>query len=226
MRKSEITSDETGPGRLCPLPPAVGKALRVAGRARVLEAHVAPLLAPSGHADGFSRPGRRLLLLRRCAARVAFRSDEACHHERSSRGRRESITRNASASPATGTSRRGPCFAHSALLVVDEIGYLPITRTGAMHFFQLITRRYEHATTVLTSNNKFFDEWGEVFGDEVISAALIESAPAPRPHRQHPGEQLPDAPVLGALADSLRPRSGRGSTSEQMLKKRREGSTT
>jgi DNA replication protein DnaC len=41
---------------------------------------------------------------------------------------------------------------HPALLVVDEIGYLPISRTGAMLFFQLMTRRYEHASTVLTSN--------------------------------------------------------------------------
>ncbi len=62
---------------------------------------------------------------------------------------------------------------HPALLVVDEIGYLPITRTGAMHFFQLMTRRYEHASTVLTSN-KSFEEWGEVFGDEVMAAALID----------------------------------------------------
>ena len=59
------------------------------------------------------------------------------------------------------------------LLVVDEIGYLPITRTGAMLFFQLMTRRYEHASTVLTSN-KGFEQWGEVFGDDVMAAALID----------------------------------------------------
>lgn len=62
---------------------------------------------------------------------------------------------------------------HPALLVVDEIGYLPISRTGAMLFFQLMARRYEHASTVLTSN-KSFEEWGEVFGDEVMAAALID----------------------------------------------------
>src|SRR5215208_3865556 len=60
-----------------------------------------------------------------------------------------------------------------ALLVVDEIGYLPITRTGAMLFFQLIARRYERASTVLTSN-KSFEEWGEIFGDEVMASALID----------------------------------------------------
>jgi DNA replication protein DnaC len=62
---------------------------------------------------------------------------------------------------------------HPALLVVDEIGYLPISRTGAMLFFQLMTRRSEHASTVLTSN-KGFEEWGEIFADDVMAAALID----------------------------------------------------
>jgi DNA replication protein DnaC len=62
---------------------------------------------------------------------------------------------------------------HPALLVVDEIGYLPISRTGAMLFFQLMARRYETASTVLTSN-KSFDEWGDVFGDDVMAGALID----------------------------------------------------
>lgn len=42
-----------------------------------------------------------------------------------------------------------------SLMVIDEIGYLPITRTGAMLFFQLLTRRYEQASTILTSNKGF-----------------------------------------------------------------------
>jgi len=62
---------------------------------------------------------------------------------------------------------------HPSLLVVDEIGYLPIIRTGAMLFLRLITHRYEHASTVLTSN-KGFEEWGEVLGDDVMAAALID----------------------------------------------------
>ena len=62
---------------------------------------------------------------------------------------------------------------HPALLVVDEIGYLPVSRTGAMLFFQLMARRYETASTVMTSN-KGFEEWGQVFGDEVMAAALID----------------------------------------------------
>ena len=60
-----------------------------------------------------------------------------------------------------------------SLLVVDEIGYLPISRTGAMLFFQLMSRRYETGATILTSN-KSFNEWGEVFGDDVMAGALID----------------------------------------------------
>ena len=61
----------------------------------------------------------------------------------------------------------------STLMIVDEIGYLPISRTGAMLFFQVMARRYERASTILTSN-KTFEEWGEIFGDEVMAAALID----------------------------------------------------
>ena len=70
-------------------------------------------------------------------------------------------------------SRRLAVLTHPSLLVVDEIGYLPINRTGAVLFFQLMNRRYEHASTVLTSN-KGFEEWGEVLGDDVMAAALID----------------------------------------------------
>ncbi len=59
------------------------------------------------------------------------------------------------------------------LTVVDEIGYLPISRTGAQLFFQLRSRRYEHASTVLTIS-KSLEERGEIFGDEVMAAALID----------------------------------------------------
>jgi DNA replication protein DnaC len=69
--------------------------------------------------------------------------------------------------------RRLKILTHPALLVVDEIGYLPISHNGAMLFFQLMSRRYEHAATVLTSN-KGFEEWGSIFGDDVMAAALID----------------------------------------------------
>lgn len=69
--------------------------------------------------------------------------------------------------------QRMKVLTHPAVLVVDEIGYLPVSRTGAMLFFQMIARRYERASTILTSN-KGFEEWGEVFSDEVMAAALID----------------------------------------------------
>jgi DNA replication protein DnaC len=64
-------------------------------------------------------------------------------------------------------------LSYPSVLVVDEIGYLPIDQNGAMLFFQLMNRRYERSSTVMTSN-KGFEEWGEVFGDEVMAAALID----------------------------------------------------
>ncbi|MEN8145958.1 MAG: IS21-like element helper ATPase IstB [Gemmatimonadota bacterium] len=62
---------------------------------------------------------------------------------------------------------------YPSLLVIDEIGYLPVSQTGAMLFFQLVNRRYERASTVLTSN-KGFEDWGQILGDEVMAAALID----------------------------------------------------
>ncbi len=70
-------------------------------------------------------------------------------------------------------SRRLRVLTHPALLVVDEIGYLPVTQDGAVLFFQLINARHERASTVLTSN-KGFEDWGGVLGDEVMAAALID----------------------------------------------------
>ena len=75
---------------------------------------------------------------------------------------------------AAGTlKQRLKVLTHPSLLVVDEIGYLPVSQTGGMLFFQLMSRRYERVSTVLTSN-KAFEEWGEVFGDDVMAAALID----------------------------------------------------
>jgi DNA replication protein DnaC len=59
------------------------------------------------------------------------------------------------------------------LLIVDEIGYLPIDRTGANLFFQLISRRYERGPMILTSNQSF-GAWGDVFGDRVIATAILD----------------------------------------------------
>lgn len=59
------------------------------------------------------------------------------------------------------------------VLIIDEIGYLPLTRDEASLFFRLITRRYERASLVLTSNKSFVD-WGEIFGDHVLATAILD----------------------------------------------------
>jgi DNA replication protein DnaC len=59
------------------------------------------------------------------------------------------------------------------LLVVDEVGYIPFEPEAANLFFQLISARYERASVIVTSN-KPFGRWGEVFGDDVVAAAMID----------------------------------------------------
>jgi DNA replication protein DnaC len=59
------------------------------------------------------------------------------------------------------------------LLIIDEIGYLPIDQQGANLFFQLISRRYERGPMILTSNQSF-GAWGEVFGDRIIATAILD----------------------------------------------------
>ena len=59
------------------------------------------------------------------------------------------------------------------LLVVDEVGYIPFVPEAANLFFQLVSARYERASLIVTSN-KPFGRWGEVFGDDVVAAAMID----------------------------------------------------
>jgi DNA replication protein DnaC len=64
-------------------------------------------------------------------------------------------------------------FCRAALLIVDEIGYLPVIPGGGNLFFQLVNARYERGAMILTSN-RGFAEWGEVFGDPVVATALLD----------------------------------------------------
>jgi DNA replication protein DnaC len=59
------------------------------------------------------------------------------------------------------------------LLVIDEVGYVPFEPEAANLFFQLVAARYERASLLVTSN-KPFGRWGEVFGDEIVAAAMID----------------------------------------------------
>jgi len=64
-------------------------------------------------------------------------------------------------------------FCRWSLLVIDEIGYLPVLQGGGNLFFQLVNARYERGAMILTSN-RGFAEWGEVFGDAVVATALLD----------------------------------------------------
>jgi DNA replication protein DnaC len=64
-------------------------------------------------------------------------------------------------------------LARYPLLVVDEVGYIPFEPEAANLFFQLVSSRYEPASLIVTSN-KSFGRWGEVFGDDVVAAAMID----------------------------------------------------
>lgn len=59
------------------------------------------------------------------------------------------------------------------LLIIDELGYMPITKEQANLLFQLISMRYERGSMILTSNYNF-DDWGQIFQDNVVAAAIID----------------------------------------------------
>ena len=120
----------------------------------------------------------------------------------------------------------------SPLLVVDEVGYIPFEAEAANLFFQLVSARYERVSLIVTSN-KPFGRWGEVFGDDIVAAAMIDRlvhhaevvalkgdsyrlkdrdlgrvpAPPPRSH-DHPGVSFHPSPrgQFSAVVDSRRPR--------------------
>ena len=64
-------------------------------------------------------------------------------------------------------------YAKPKLLVVDELGYLPLEKQTANLFFQLVSRRYERGSMLITTNQTI-TQWGHVFGDEVIAAAVLD----------------------------------------------------
>jgi DNA replication protein DnaC len=64
-------------------------------------------------------------------------------------------------------------YCQPKLLIIDEIGYIPIDRHGAHLFFQLVSRRYEKGALILTSNRSF-SQWNEIFGDPVIATAILD----------------------------------------------------
>jgi len=68
---------------------------------------------------------------------------------------------------------KGRSYLKSGLLIVDEVGYMPVDRKEAHLFFQFVCYRYEKSSTIMTSN-KSFSEWEEIFGDPVIATAILD----------------------------------------------------
>lgn len=68
---------------------------------------------------------------------------------------------------------RTPTLERYHLLVVDEIGYLPLERQAANLLFSLVSRRYERGSIIITSN-RTFEQWGEILADAMVAAALID----------------------------------------------------
>lgn len=64
-------------------------------------------------------------------------------------------------------------YVSASLVVVDEVGYLPVNANEAYLFFQFVSSRYEKASTIITSNKSFID-WQELFGDQVIASAILD----------------------------------------------------
>jgi DNA replication protein DnaC len=69
--------------------------------------------------------------------------------------------------------RRMAMYLRPRLLICDEVGFLPLDRLEADLFFQVISARYERASTVVTSN-KGFGDWGELMGDPVLATAILD----------------------------------------------------
>lgn len=64
-------------------------------------------------------------------------------------------------------------LAKQDLLIVDELGYVPLSKTGAELLFEIFSQRYEQASTLVTSNLPF-NEWTEIFGSERLTGALLD----------------------------------------------------
>src|SRR6201988_336056 len=72
-----------------------------------------------------------------------------------------------------GLDRRMRVYLAPKVLIIDEMGYLPLDEMGATIFFQLVSARYERGSIILTSN-KSYGDWGSIFGDPIIATAILD----------------------------------------------------
>jgi DNA replication protein DnaC len=112
--------------------------------------------------------------------------------------------------------RRMRVYLAPKVLIIDEMGYLPLDELGATIFFQLVSARYERGSIILTSN-KSYGDWGSIFGDPIIATAILDrllhhsttinirgesyrlkerrrAGLLPRPEDQQPSPELPIPP--------------------------------
>ncbi|QDP94790.1 AAA family ATPase [Microlunatus elymi] len=86
----------------------------------------------------------------------------------------DDLVRKLRAADTTGRfNRQLATYLRPAVLIVDEVGYLPLDRAEANMVFQLVSRRYERGSMIITSN-KAFTEWGSVLGDDVLATAILD----------------------------------------------------
>ena len=90
--------------------------------------------------------------------------------------------------------RRWRVYLRPDILIIDEVGYLQLSRLEAELLFRLICERYEHGSIILTSNKNFSD-WGEVMRDAVIATAMLDRL-------------LHHAHVINICAETYRPGTG------------------
>ena len=95
------------------------------------------------------------------------------------------------------------------VLVLDELGYVPFTKTGAELLFEVVSQAYEHHSLIVTSN-LYFNEWTEVFGSERLTGALLDRLT----HRCH---------ILEANGESYRLRQAKKQTKPRAMKKSHSG---
>lgn len=69
--------------------------------------------------------------------------------------------------------REGQAITGPALLIVDELGYLPLDQAAANWIFRVVTKRYERGSIIVTSNRGFAD-WGQIFNDAVVATAIVD----------------------------------------------------